>query len=125
MLRVVCAVLVEGGKVFVCRRPFEKNEGGKWEFPGGKVESGETDQEALVREIMEELRMKISVRDSIGFSSNDGVTLVAYLAEREGQVIELSEHLEFRWVGPEGGDLLDWASLDIPLWNQLKNSGLI
>ncbi|YCM46062.1 (deoxy)nucleoside triphosphate pyrophosphohydrolase [Verrucomicrobiaceae bacterium 227] len=119
-MKVVCAVMIEGGKVFVCRRPLEKDEGGKWEFPGGKVEPGEGDEDALAREITEELGMQISVGKRLGSAKREGLELIAYLCKRVAGGWELREHLEAKWVEEEEGDQLDWAALDVPLWAAVR-----
>lgn len=121
MTRVVCAVILEEDRVFVCRRPIDKSEGGRWEFPGGKVEEGESDGEALEREILEELGIEIRVGEFLGESLGPRISLVAYLCERLENAWELREHLEARWVREVDGDQLDWAALDVPLWVKVRS----
>lgn len=121
MIRVVCAVIVEEGKVLVCQRPLEKAEGGKWEFPGGKVEDGESDEVALRREMTEELALGISVGEQLGESQSRDLQLIAYRCDRKGGGWELREHLDARMIDRKAGDLLDWAELDIPLWTTIKD----
>ena len=67
MIEVVAAVIFKGDKFMIAQRNLKKSQGGLWEFPGGKVESGETRREALKREIYEEFRAEIKVR-----RTNDG-----------------------------------------------------
>ncbi len=63
VIRVVCGVITdESGRVLACRRSEERHLGGLWEFPGGKVEAGEGDEEALVRELKEELGVDVEAR---------------------------------------------------------------
>lgn len=119
-MRVVCALILEGGTVLACRRPLDKDEGGKWEFPGGKVEMGESDEEALAREILEELEMEVSVGPRLCSAQRDDLELVGYVCARDGEEWKLREHLEARWVGQEEGDGLDWAVLDVPLWKSVR-----
>ena len=64
MIEVVCAVMIQGDRVLVCQRPLDKNEGEKWEFPGGKIEAGESPEEALSREIEEELGVIVEVGEA-------------------------------------------------------------
>ena len=59
-MNVVAAVIVQNGRVLLCRRPEGGQDGGRWEFPGGKVKRGETPQDALVRELMEELGLSVA-----------------------------------------------------------------
>ena len=65
LIRVVGAVVLKDGLVFMAQRPMHKERGGLWEFPGGKVDPGETDQEALARELQEELHVRCTVLDDI------------------------------------------------------------
>lgn len=65
MLIVPCAVIVREGKVLATRRPLHKEQGGKWESPGGKADEGETEPEALAREILEELGVRVAVGERI------------------------------------------------------------
>ena len=81
-MRVVCALILEEGRVLACRRSFNKDEAGKWEFPGGKVESGERDEEALAREILEELEMQVLVGRRLCSAERGGLELIGYVCER-------------------------------------------
>ena len=118
-VRVVAAVIVRDGKVFACRRAAHKSLAGLWEFPGGKVEPGETDHEALTREIAEELCVTISVGECIGKSSNKAgdldIELVAYFSELVGDGIHSSsDHDRLRWLNASELFTLDWAPADEP-----------
>lgn len=62
-INVVGAIIIKEGKVFCCQRGLEKSLPGKWEFPGGKIESGETKEQALVREIKEELLISVQLEE--------------------------------------------------------------
>jgi mutator protein MutT len=91
-----------------------------WEFPGGKVEQGESDEQALVREIREELGVQIEVGDYLATSVNKAgdldIELVAFRANiAEGQVTRSSDHDEFKWAYKERMVLLDWAPADVPI----------
>lgn len=127
VIEVVAAVIEHDGLVLACRRRPEKAAGGKWEFPGGKVEQGETDAEALVREIHEELGIIIEVTgplrtDDTEVGSNV-IRLVCLRARLRGEAPTASlDHDELRWVSR--GDLaaLDWAAPDIPAVVELSRS---
>ena len=118
-LHVVAAVIVVGGRVLACRRAAHKGDAGRWEFPGGKVEPGESRQQALVREIREELGVDIVVTGEL--TTDDTavgdrvVRLTCLRAEGTGSgPTARTHHDELRWVAP--GDLrgLDWADADWP-----------
>lgn len=126
VVRVVAAVIVRGGQVFACRRAPHKSLAGLWEFPGGKVEPGETDQDALAREIVEELGVEIIVGDYLATSYNKAgeldIELVAYFAQLVGDDIRSSsDHDQLRWMAI--GDLVtvDWAPADLPFLDVLAS----
>ena len=102
-IEVTAAVLRRGNEVLIARRPSSGLLGGMWEFPGGKVEAGESDQQALAREIREELGVDIRVGERIGTFQHAythfRVTLRAYeCILQEGQVPEALEASEIRWA---------------------------
>lgn len=121
LIRVVAAVITDDeGRVLACRRAPHKSLAGLWEFPGGKVETGESDEVALVREIQEELGVEIEVGDFLSTSVNKAgdldIELVAFRAKiAEGQVTQSSDHDDFKWANKEGMALLDWAPADVPI----------
>lgn len=90
----------------------------KWEFPGGKVESGEGPREALQREVDEELRCRVRVGDPVETTTYDydfaTVVLATYYCELLAGEPQATEHAELRWVPPAGLGELDWAPADIP-----------
>lgn len=97
---VIAAVLTREGRYLVCRRPAHKRHGSMWEFPGGKLESGETLFQAALRELNEELNMSvISIGDAILTVRDPGspyvVLFVPVDAEGEPQLVE---HSELRWL---------------------------
>jgi len=113
--RSVAAILVQRGRLFLARRGPGGQLGGKWEFPGGKVEPGEGDREALARELVEEFGARVRVGELVGEESfvhrGRPRALAAYLAELEpGSPLVPQEHVELRWAKPEelaGLDLVD------------------
>jgi 8-oxo-dGTP diphosphatase len=126
LIRVVAAVITDDeGRVLACRRAPHKSLAGLWEFPGGKVEPGESDEEALVREIREELGVQIEVGQflgsSIGPADDIEINLVAYLAMLVGsKITQSSDHDGFRWLlASELGDL-KWAPADMPFVRSLE-----
>ncbi len=122
-IRVVCAVVCRGGKVFVARRGPNMRDPGGWEFPGGKVEAGETDVQALLREIREELGWAIAVGPHLGDSvlawPERRLCLVAYAATAAGEP-QLREHDRGDWKMVNELDDLLWAPADPPLLPAVK-----
>jgi 8-oxo-dGTP diphosphatase len=118
-VRVVAAVIERDGKYLACRRAEHKSLAGLWEFPGGKVEPGETDQHALRREILEELGVEISVGEYLATSLNKAgdldIELVAYVAQlADGDVTASSDHDELRWLMANELESVEWAPADVP-----------
>ena len=127
LVRVVAAIIESDGQVLACRRASHKNLAGKWEFPGGKVETGETDEAALSREIREELGADVTVEQLVEttFSSASGtsIEMASYLcrliSERPTQS---SDHDKLLWLALEELQTLDWAELDIPVVEKIVAS---
>ena len=114
VIRVVAAAIVRGGEVLAARR----SDSGLWEFPGGKVEAGETDQQALARELEEELGCAVMIGACLGSTrhktSSRIVNLHVYLGERPQPEPVNREHLALRWVGADELESLQWSKADIP-----------
>jgi 8-oxo-dGTP diphosphatase len=90
------------------------SQAGKWEFPGGKVEAGETPQQALVREIEEELGAVISVERHLARGRSGPIVLDVYTAQLVAGEPEAREHAEIAWLDADGVRGLDWAEADVP-----------
>lgn len=128
-IHVVGAIIAKEGKVFCCQRSLEKSLPGKWEFPGGKIESGETKQQALVREIKEELEIDIAVSQtdylSVTYDYDFGVVnLSTFICEIVSGEPKLTEHIQAKWVTFESLSELDWAPADLPIVEKLMEVGV-
>jgi 8-oxo-dGTP diphosphatase len=120
----VAGIAIEGDRIFIARRIPGGDLGEKWEFPGGKVEEGETDQAALIREFREELAAAITVGPFLGSASFEhrGThrTLRAYQIDFTGTDFILAEHTEWRWASLDEIETLDFADSDLKLLPALK-----
>jgi|SRR5882724_9530509 len=117
---VVCALIERDGLVLVAQRPANKHLPLKWEFPGGKVEPGETPESAIVREIKEELGCEIALTRALPTSIHaygtviiEMIPFVCRLAAGSPEP-QLHEHVALQWVNPEGLAALDLAAADLP-----------
>jgi mutator protein MutT len=120
----VAAVLVRDGRVLVAERGPTMPIAGAWEFPGGKVEAGEDDGEALVREIREELEVEVEVGRRIGESRHhDGrrwLHLVAYRCDLLHGEPRAHLHTRVEWSRPEDLDGYGFAPADVPLLDAVR-----
>lgn len=124
MQRVVAAVIMHQGKVFCAKRPPGKVLGGLWEFPGGKVEPGETLEEALHREIQEELGLGITIQEPlltvVHQYPTHQVEVHTYLCEWASGDVVLHVHTDAKWLRWDALDQLDWVAADDPIIAHLK-----
>jgi 8-oxo-dGTP diphosphatase len=113
----------ELGKIFCARRALHRSMGGLWEFPGGKVEAGESHQQALARELREELSIEVSVGDlveeTIYAYERIDVHLFTYEVVVRAGAIELKDHDQCVWLGADALEELNWAPADVPTVRKL------
>jgi 8-oxo-dGTP diphosphatase len=124
-LQVVAAIIVDADKILCVQRPQHKFEylSYKYEFPGGKIEVDEKKEEALIREIKEELNLDITVNyelTEVYYEYPDFViTMFGFICNSASYQIELREHLAYKWLKKSELKDLDWAAADIPIVDKL------
>ena len=127
-IKVVAAVIRDGDKIFATQRGYGDLKGG-WEFPGGKIEEGETPQEALKREIMEELDTEIEVGeliDTIEYDYPDfHLSMGCYWCSVVSGDLVLKEHEAARWLGKDGLMDVEWLPADVAVVSQIKKSSTL
>ena len=123
-IEVVAAILHRDGAYFATQRGYGEFEG-MWEFPGGKIEPGESREVALRREIQEELDIDIIIENLLCTTEYDypsfHLTMHCYLCRVEAGEIELREHKSARWLRPEELGRVDWLPADKDVISRLNN----
>lgn len=124
-LRVVAALILDGDRCLATQRSRHKALPWKWEFPGGKVEPGETPEAALTREIFEEFSIPINVERLLTRaevpSGDRLIVLDLYVVSRQDDTaLTLHEHEAIRWLNAEQLNTLDWAGPDQPLLDPVR-----
>ncbi|MGA0067440.1 MAG: (deoxy)nucleoside triphosphate pyrophosphohydrolase [Candidatus Nanopelagicales bacterium] len=123
MTVVVAAAIERDGRYLAARRTKPDWAAGRWEFPGGKVEHGESDDQALIREIREELGIAIVVGERVPgeWPLHDDLVLHLYVAAlADGEPQPLDHHDELRWLAPKDFDAVDWLESDLDAVARLR-----
>ena len=124
IIKVVCGIIYREDQIFLCRRKPHKIFGGYWEFPGGKVEENEKYEEALERELAEELGMKVIVKGHFTTVLHDyekfTIELIAYSCEFVEASFILTDHDAYEWSYTKDLFDFDLASADIPIVEKLN-----
>jgi 8-oxo-dGTP diphosphatase len=119
----VAAIIIMDGRVLACERSAPPEVAGRWEFPGGKVEPGETDAEALARECTEELGVRVAVDGRVGpdvpLAHGRAVLRVFRVTLLAGDVPRALEHAAMRWLGAEELSSVPWLPADAPIVAEL------
>jgi 8-oxo-dGTP diphosphatase len=122
VVRVPCAVIEHDGKVLAGQRSAALSFPLQWEFPGGKLEKGETDEQALFREIMEELNVAVTIVDKLPETSKDQgwreIVLVPFVCKVDTTDFILTEHEQILWLDADDLPTLDWTEADL---NVIRN----
>jgi ADP-ribose pyrophosphatase len=121
--KVVCGIILKDDLVLICRRKPEKSLGGYWEFPGGKVEESESYEESLLRELIEELNLKVEIKqhffNTVHHYDKGAIELISFICETENIATQSTDHDRLEWI--KVSDLLNWklAPADIPIAKEL------
>lgn len=122
-INVVAAIIKDGNKIFATQRGYGEFKGG-WEFPGGKIEEAETKEEALIREIREELDTEIQVGEHVYTVEYDypnfHLTMDCYFCSVLSGNLTLKEHEDGKWLTKETLDSVDWLPADLGLIGYLR-----
>lgn len=125
-VEVVAAVIEHQGKILAVRRGVSKLPyiSEKWEFPGGKMEEGETEQQTIIREILEELHMNILPKQKLLTVEHTypdfHLTMHTWLCASQTSTPTLTEHTDFKWLLFEELEELDWAEADVSVVRALS-----
>lgn len=122
-LKVTCAVITLQNKIIAVQRSNRMSQPMKWEFPGGKIESGETEIDCIKREIREELNIVIEVLNrltpSVYSYPTFTIELIPYTAHYVSGELKLKEHHQYLLLDKNELDELDWAEADLPIVNEI------
>ena len=118
-LHVACAIIEQNGTVLAAQRSAAMSLPLKWEFPGGKIEAGETAEECLIRELREELGVSVFIGSALSPATHCypdfTVTLYPFTCRLTGGTVSMYEHHALKWVEPQQMSDLDWAAADLPV----------
>ncbi len=124
-IKVVAAIIKDNDKILATKRGHGEFIGG-WEFPGGKIEKGETKEEALKREIQEELSLDIAINNYIYTVEYDyktfHLTMDCFICSIKSGELTLNEHSDCKWLTKDELDKVDWLPADVDLIQFLKKN---
>lgn len=124
-VEVVAAIIEHEGKILCVQRGENKLPyiSKKYEFPGGKIEDGETNEETIIREIKEELHMDIRTKKEFITVEHEypdfHLTMHSFICSCDDPIVKLTEHIEYKWLSLSELEGLDWAAADIPIVDEL------
>lgn len=127
-IEVVAAIVYYKNLILCVQRPPSTLEyiSKKFEFPGGKIEEGESFEEALSRELDEELNISVMIKSQymtvVHQYPDFELTMHSFICEVENQDISLNEHIDYKWLLMEDLNMLDWAAADLPIVNKLVSN---
>lgn len=122
---VVAAIIRHNNKILCVQRGENKLDyiSKKYEFPGGKIEAGETREQTIIREIQEELKMDISTGEDFLTVEHEypdfHLTMHSFICSCEDPTVYLTEHIDYKWLSTSELEGLDWAGADVPIVEKL------
>ena len=123
MLRVTCAIIEHDNKILICQRSERMKLPLKWEFPGGKIEDGESKEDCLKREIREELGLEIEIESALTAVEHHypefSLCLYPFLCKWTGGSLAIAEHAQAIWVSHDELKNYDWAEADAPVVREI------
>ena len=128
MVEVVAALIWDGDRFMICQRPAHKARGLLWEFVGGKVEPGETKEEALIRECREELAVTVAPKDLFMDVVHEYPDLTVHLSLFNAVIAEgtpqLLEHNDIRWITVDEIDRYEFCPADVEILKEIRRRDL-
>ena len=125
MVEVAAAIMLNADRVLIARRRAGLRHAGKWEFPGGKIERGETPQQCLIRELREEFDIRVEIGPFFGENTHQyqrgPVRIVSYCVRWLSGNLTLKDHDTWQWVSPQTLKDYDLLPGDVPLAQRLDN----
>ena len=123
-IKVCAAIIIKDGLFLATQRGETKHNALKWEFPGGKIEPGETPEQCIKREIFEELGVVITVYEKLQAVLHNYpmycIELIPFICHIQSGKIECKEHNNYQWLDINNLPLLDWAEADLKILKQLE-----
>lgn len=123
MKKVTAGIIEKDGKILIAHRKTGKCVGQHWEFPGGKIEDGETPEQCIKRELMEELNIEVDILDffytSKFYCEENNIELIAYRVKYLSGDIKLVDHNDIRWVFPHELSDYEFTLPDVPIVEQM------
>src|SRR5690606_31070898 len=126
MVNVTCAIIIDGPRVLVTQRSEIMKLPLKWEFPGGKIDSDETPEACISRELMEELNIEVQILARLSNSQHEyesfTINLIPFIVKLVAGKLILREHKAFKWATVDELKSLDWAPADLPVLDNFLKS---
>lgn len=125
MIKVTCAIIIQDGKILLAQRGAHPHHSFQWEFPGGKIKAGETDEDCILREIREELELQLEIKTKLNSVEFDygykKIELIPFICNIRKGNIKLNEHIDFKWINWEEAAKMQISDADRQIVLNEKN----